>query len=126
MDKYLFKVLDRAPALISHVYTLFFVVVSWAIFGLEDFTQLTGYLRVMFGLAGAPLADGALGYYLTSYLPILCVAAVASTPLAARLFHKLPGLPAKAVETALIVAGLVVCTAYLVDGTYNPFLYFRF
>ena len=87
---------------------------------------MTAYLRVMFGLAGAPLADGALGYYLTSYLPILCVAAVASTPLAARLFHKLPGLPAKAVETALIVAGLVVCTAYLVDGTYNPFLYFRF
>ncbi len=123
---FLLKVLDRIPALVGHLYTLFFVVVSWAIFGLEDFTQLTGYLRVMFGLAGAPLIDSALGYYLTSYLPILCVAAVASTPLAARLFHKLPGLPAKAVETALIVAGLVVCTAYLVDGTYNPFLYFRF
>ena len=123
---FLLKVLDRIPALVGHLYTLFFVLVSWAIFGLEDFGQMTAYLRVMFGLAGAPLADGALGYYLTSYLPILCVAAVASTPLAARLFHKLPGLPAKAVETALIVAGLVVCTAYLVDGTYNPFLYFRF
>ena len=123
---FLLKVLDRAPALISHVYTLFFVVVSWAIFGLEDFSQLTGYLQVMFGLAGAPLIDSALGYYLTSYLPILCAAAVASTPLAARLFRKLPSLPARTVETVLIVAGLVVCTAYLVDGTYNPFLYFRF
>ena len=54
------------------------------------------------------------------------MAAVASTPLAAGAFRKLPALPAKAVEAALIVAGLVVCTAYLVDGTYNPFLYFRF
>ncbi len=123
---FLLNVLDRAPALVGHVYTLFFVVVSWAIFGLEDFSQLTGYLQVMFGLAGAPLIDSALGYYLTSYLPILCAAAVASTPLAARLFRKLPSLPARTVETVLIVAGLVVCTAYLVDGTYNPFLYFRF
>ena len=123
---FLLKALDRAPALVGHVYTLFFVLVSWAIFGLEDFTQMTAYLRVMFGLAGAPLIDGALGYYLTSYLPILCVAAVASTPLAAGAFRKLPALPAQAVEAALIVAGLVVCTAYLVDGTYNPFLYFRF
>ena len=123
---FLLKALDRAPALVGHVYTLFFVLVSWAIFGLEDFTQMTAYLRVMFGLAGAPLIDGALGYYLTSYLPILCVAAVASTPLAAGAFRKLPALPAKAAEAALIVAGLVVCTAYLVDGTYNPFLYFRF
>ena len=123
---FLLKALDQAPALVGHVYTLFFVLVSWAIFGLEDFTQMTAYLRVMFGLAGAPLIDGALGYYLTSYLPILCVAAVASTPLAAGAFRKLPALPAKAAEAALIVAGLVVCTAYLVDGTYNPFLYFRF
>ena len=123
---FLLKALDRAPALVGHVYTLFFVLVSWAIFGLEDFTQMTAYLRVMFGLAGAPLIDGALGYYLTSYLPILCVAAVASTPLAAGAFRKLPALPAKAAEAALIAAGLVVCTAYLVDGTYNPFLYFRF
>ena len=123
---FLLKALDRAPALVGHVYTLFFVLVSWAIFGLEDFTQMTAYLRVMFGLAGAPLIDGALGYYLTYYLPILCVAAVASTPLAAGAFRKLPALPAKAAEAALIVAGLVVCTAYLVDGTYNPFLYFRF
>ena len=123
---FLLKVLDRIPALVGHLYTLFFVLVSWAIFGLEDFGQMTAYLRVMFGLAGPPLPDGALAYSLTPSPPILCVAAVASTPRAARLFHKLPGLPAKAVETALIVAGLVVCTAYLVDGTYNPFLYFRF
>lgn len=123
---FLLKVLSKAPALVGHVYTLFFVVVSWAIFAIEDFAQLGSYLKVMFGLGGVPLMDAKLGYYVTSYLPILLVAAVASTPLGAKLYHKLKTPAAEVVCTVLVLAGLVVCTAYLVDGTYNPFLYFRF
>jgi alginate O-acetyltransferase complex protein AlgI len=111
---------------VGHIYTLFFVVVSWAIFAIEDFAQLGAYLKVMFGLGGVPLVDAQLGYYVTSYLPILLVAAVASTPLGAKLYHKLKPRAAEVVCTVLVLAGLVVCTAYLVDGTYNPFLYFRF
>lgn len=123
---FLLKVLSKAPALVGHIYTLFFVVVSWAIFAIEDFAQLGSYLKVMFGLGGVPLMDAKLGYYVTSYLPILLVAAVASTPLGAKLYHKLKTPAAEVVCTVLVLAGLVVCTAYLVDGTYNPFLYFRF
>ena len=108
------------------LYTMFFVLVSWAIFGLENFAQLTAYLKVMFGLGGVPLINGELGYYLSSYLPILLAAAVSSTPLGARLYHKLPQKAAQAACAVAVLAGLVVCTAYLVDGTYNPFLYFRF
>ena len=123
---FLLKVLSKAPALVGHIYTLFFVVVSWAIFAIEDFAQLSSYLKVMFGLGGVPLMDAKLGYYVTSYLPILLVAAVASTPLGAKLYRKLKTPAAEVVCTVLVLAGLVVCTAYLVDGTYNPFLYFRF
>ena len=123
---FLLKVLNKAPALVGHIYTLFFVVVSWAIFAIEDFAQLGSYLKVMFGLGGVPLMDAKLNYYVTSYLPILLVAAVASTPLGAKLYHKLKTPAAEVVCTVLVLAGLVVCTAYLVDGTYNPFLYFRF
>ena len=54
------------------------------------------------------------------------MAAVASVPLGVRLFQKLPQRAAQVSGVVLILAGLVVCTAYLVDGTYNPFLYFRF
>jgi len=118
--------LNKAPALVSRVYTLFLVLVSWAIFAIEDFGRLTAYLKVMFGLGGVPLADGAFGYYLTSYLPILCAAALASTPLGKTVFAKMPQRAAQVSGAALILAGLVLCTAYLVDGTYNPFLYFRF
>ncbi len=120
------RLLQKLPALLQHLYALFFILVSWAIFAIEDFTQLQGYLSVMFGLAGAPLTNGDFVYYLRSYLPILCVAALASVPLGVRLFQKLPQRAAQVSGVVLILAGLVVCTAYLVDGTYNPFLYFRF
>ena len=123
---FLLNLLKKAPALVGHIYTLFFVLVSWAIFGLENFTQLTAYLKVMFGLGGVPLINGELGYYLSSYLPILCVAALASTPLGVSLYRRGSVRVQQVVCTVLVVAGLVVCTAYLVDGTYNPFLYWNF
>ena len=122
----LLKVLDRAPAVLAHLYTLFFVLVSWAIFAIEDFSHLVSYLKVMFGLGGVPVTNGAFVYYLTSYLPILCIAALASTPLGIKLYRKLPQRAAQVVCVVLVLAGLLLCTAYLVDGTYNPFLYFRF
>ena len=127
MEKlWLGRLLSQLPKVVQHVYTLFFVLVSWAIFALEDFGQLGAYLKVMFGMGGAPLLDSAFGYYLASYLPILCVAAVASTNAGASLYHKLPRAAAQAACAVLVVIGLVVCSGYMVDGTYNPFLYFRF
>jgi len=123
---FLLDKLEKAPALVGHVYTMFFVMVSWAIFAIEDLSHLGGYLKVMFGLGGVPLADGAFGYYLTSFLPILCVAALASTPLGAALYRRLGDRAKQAACTVLVAAGLMVCTAYLVAGTYNPFLYFNF
>ena len=123
---FLGKLLQKLPAALQHLYTLFLVLVSWAIFAMEDFSRLGAYLRVMFGLGGAPLADSAFGYYFRSYLPVLVAAAIASTPLAASLWRKLPRRAAQALGTLAILAGLALCTAYLVAGTYNPFLYFRF
>jgi len=123
---FLLDKLKKAPALLARLYTLFLVVVSWAIFALEDFGHLTGYLKVMFGLGGVSLVDSAFGYYLRSYLPMLVICAVASTPLAAQSYRKLSVRAQQVVCTILVAGGLVVCTAYLVASTYNPFLYFRF
>ena len=123
---FLLERLKKAPAALAHLYTLFFVLVSWAIFAIEDFSHLTAYLKVMFGLGGVPVTNAAFGYYLTSYLPILLVAAVSSTPLGVKLYGKLKPRVQQVVCAGLVTAGLVVCTAYLVASTYNPFLYFRF
>ena len=118
--------IDRWPACFRHAYTLLLVAVSWAIFALEDFGQLGAYLAVMFGLAGRSLTDGAFFYYLRSYLPVLVLACLASTPLARRLWHRAPARAVQAALPVLLLAGLLLSTAYLVDATYNPFLYFRF
>ena len=123
---FLLERLKKAPDIVAHLYTLFFVLVSWAIFAIEDFGHLTAYLKVMFGLGGVSVVNSAFGYYLTSYLPILLVAAVASTPLGVTVYRKLSPTGQKVACTLLVTAGLVVCTAYLVASTYNPFLYFRF
>ena len=99
------------------------VLISWAIFALEDFSCMGRYLAAMLGLAGLPLVNGLTGYYLRNYLPILLIAALASTPLVITRWRKLdcPGL-----KVAVLFLGLLACTAYVVAGTYNPFLYFRF
>ena len=123
---FLLKPLEKAPALVGHVYTMLFVMVSWAIFAIEDFSHLGAYLKVMFGLGGVPLANASFGYCLVSYLPILCLAALASTPLGASVYRRLGTRGQQAVCTVLIAGGLIACTAYLVDGTYNPFLYSNF
>ena len=120
------KALAKLPAAIQHIYTLFLVVIGWALFAIEDMGQLGMYLKAMFGLNGAGLADGKALYNLGSFLPMLIILAVASTPLASKLWKKLPTKGAQVILPVLLLLGLFFSTAYLVDATYNPFLYFRF
>ncbi len=119
------RVLDQAPGWLCHVYGVVIAVVGWAIFAVEDFSAMGPYLAAMFGF-GAGLLDGDFLYDLRNYLPILIIAVAAATPLAANLWKKLPERAKQIAFPVLMLAGLVLTTAYLVDGTYNPFLYFRF
>lgn len=123
---FLLRALDRAPRFVGHVYALFFIVVGWAIFGVEDLNALGAYLAAMFGGAQGGLWSAADGYYLRNYALLLPMLAVASTPLAARLMARVPERAAQWIVPTLMLGGLALCTAYLVDATYNPFLYFRF
>ena len=120
------SVLDKLPGWVGHVYGLFIVMVGWALFAVEDFTAMGLYLKAMFGLGGTGLLDGTFLYYLRSYLPILIIAILAATPLAKNLWAKLSTRGRQVAVPVLMLAGLALATAYLVDGTYNPFLYFRF
>ena len=123
---FLGKLVNKLPGLFRRLYVIVILLVGWAIFALEDFGQLGRYLAVMFGLGGAPLFDPLAGYELRNYLAVLIVGILGSTPLAADLFRKLPEGCRTWARPVLLVLGLALCTAYLVAGTYNPFLYFRF
>jgi len=120
------KALQKLPAPVQHLYTLFFVLVGWALFAIEDFAALGPYLSAMFGFAGGGAVNAAAGYYLRSFGPVLLIACAGSLPAVKAGWDKLPERAQKVLCPVLLLAGLLLSTAYLVDGTYNPFLYFQF
>ena len=120
--------LKKLPSVLRHGYVLLAVIISFVIFNAADLQQAAGNLGGMFGLGGLPLANAESVYYLKSYLPLLIVAAVGATPVVRdcglRLQERCSWTAVLRFATALVL--LLVCTAYLVDGSFNPFLYFRF
>ncbi len=128
---FLLNLLKKLPSFVSRIYTLFLVVISWAIFAIEDMSKLTAFLGAMFGAGGA-LFDGTSLYMLLTNGIMLAILAVASTPLPKMLAEKTLTKLGEEKSGALILknavfAGiLILSTAYLVDASYNPFLYFRF
>ncbi len=121
---FLGKWLEKLPKALRHIYTMVIVLVGWALFAVEDLGRLGAYLRACFG--GAALWDGAAGYYLRTYLPLLVILCAATTPLGKRLFEHIPERVKGVLTPVLVAITLVLCTASLVDASYNPFLYFRF
>lgn len=123
---FLGKILAKLPPVVGHCYALFFIVISWVIFFIGDFTHLGNYLKVMFAVGGTAMFDQISLYYGLFSLPLLLIAAVGATPIPAKLFGKMTESAQMIVGMILMFIGLIVSTAYLVDATYNPFLYFRF
>ena len=123
---FLLKWLDRAPRAVSHVYALLIAVCGWVLFQLDTLPQVFTYYAAMFGMGGAGFAGNADLYRLMNYGPILVIAMFACTPLGSKLYAKLPERARGPIVCGLVLAGMILSTAYLVDATYNPFLYFRF
>ena len=123
---FLLRTLEKCPAILQHIYTLLIVIVGWVLFQLDDIPTVMVYLRAMFGLGEAGVSVAADIYYLKSYALTIIIAAIASIPLGQRLFKRLPDKVRGVISPVLILVVLVLATAYLVDATYNPFLYFRF
>jgi alginate O-acetyltransferase complex protein AlgI len=117
------KWLQKLPTACRHLYVIVLVLISWTIFALEDLNQLGYYLSVMAGMKGASLFNGTTLYYLRGFLPMMILAAIGSTPLAAGLWKRLDN---RVIKLFIMVLGMILCTAYVVASTYNPFLYFRF
>lgn len=112
----------------GHLYTLLCVALGWVLFAFEDFGAGFAYLKTMFG--GAAFCNSMALYQLLSYLPLLLLCAVAATPLGTKLYHKWNGKCSTGLMAAADVTGIVavagLSVAYLISGSYNPFLYFRF
>ncbi|MGM9652792.1 MAG: MBOAT family O-acyltransferase [Eubacteriales bacterium] len=125
------KLLQKLPAALSHLYLLFLVVISFVIFNADGMAGVTNDLRGLFGAAGLPAVTEATLYYLRSYAVVLLAAIAGATPAIRNAAVSLSenrrarGVIAVAEGPAMLVM-LVLAAAYLVDGSFNPFLYFRF
>ncbi len=122
------KYLDKSKIL-RHVYVMLLIIISFVIFNATDMGEAARYIAAMFGLGNVPAFSAEWLYYLRSYAVVIAVAIIGSTPLPKVLANKICAKYEKVtnvIEPVVLVGLMVVMTAYLVDGSFNPFLYFRF
>lgn len=120
------KFLDRLPSFVQHIYTLFIIIIGWGLFYFTDVGQLGEFMVDLFNFGNGICGDQAFNLIMSN-LPMLIIAAVASTPLAAMLYTRFEHTRFMWIPETLYCMGvLAVSTASLVNQSYNPFLYFRF
>ncbi|HPX93535.1 MAG TPA: MBOAT family O-acyltransferase [Bacillota bacterium] len=124
------RLLAKLPALLSTAYTFLLVLLGFVLFNADNLAEALGRLKGMFGFNSLPLTDAMAVYYTKSYLLIMLIAAIGATPLPKRFMERMKGFLAGTIHSLAQAAGLVFVllfsTSSLVDGSFNPFLYFRF
>lgn len=127
---FLLKITEKLKG-INHIYVLLLVIISFVIFDSLTMNRATNVIGEMFFMKGLPLTTQESVYLLRSYAVIIITGIIGATPIPKKLVLKLREIKAGAIvtdvaEPFLLVSLLAVVTAFLVDGSFNPFLYFRF
>ena len=120
---WLLKKLERHK-LLGHIYAIITVVIGFVIFDAVNLNQAWKYIGAMFGFGTVPMVSAEAVYYLRSYAVIYIAAILGATPLAKSIATRIK--KADYFEPILLLGLLLAVTAFLVDGSFNPFLYFRF
>lgn len=128
------KYIEKLPNILRIIYTDFLVLISWAIFAFDNFKQLGNWFSKMFGI-GTSFTSSETLYYLKNYALMLVICVIGCTPVMKILYEKLNKKfeNKKSMSIIFDTICLVICIgifilsiAYLVNSSYNPFLYFRF
>lgn len=128
---FLTKHLEKTPSILQRIYVLFTVMISFIIFNANSIGEAWNNIIGLFGANGESLINASTVYYLKSYLVVLVIAIIGSTPLLKNIIEKLKTKTnankiINLLEPIAMTSILIIVTAYLVDNSYNPFLYFRF
>ena len=128
LEKYfLSRVLERLPAVIRHIYSLVLVLIGWVFFFSPTLGGAVDYIQLMFGVGANGLVDSEGLYLLTTNLLLLILLVIGSTPIVHRAYERVMAGRGKILANCVVYAAMfLLCIAYLVTETYNPFLYFRF
>lgn len=132
LEKFILNsILNKLPSIAGHIYTLFFVAISFVIFNTNNMAECIEYIKGMFGVLKIPFSNAETDYYLGSYGVTLIIAVLGSTPLTVKVINKIKSCKKgeyilNFLEPVVLILLLLLITGYLVDGSFNPFLYFRF
>ena len=131
LEKYILpKLLEKMPGFLQHLYALFFIVLGWVIFAVEDFSAMGSYLKAMFGMGNGLYSDIFL-YHLKNYGLVLALGILFSMPVYSwwenkQTQNKANNVIGKVTGFGGTIVLLLMTISCLVQNTYNPFLYFRF
>ena len=131
------KLLDKLPHAVGHIYTLFVIIISFVLFNGNGLSECIDNLKGMFGLLNVPFSSAETNYYLKSYAFVFLIAIFGATPVATKFIRKIKAYDEKEenikavrilniLEPVTHIILLLLVTGYLLDGSFNPFLYFRF
>ena len=129
---FILNFLKKMPNYISRIYTLVLVFISWVIFAFDSLLEGVNYLKILFGLSGVELMDNTTVYLLYTNILLFMILIIGSTDLPKRLWiwisvkFKNKQATIFILENLFLFSILIISIAYLVDQSYNPFLYFRF
>lgn len=126
---FLKKYFSKVPAIFKHIYVLFIVLISFIIFNSTTIDEAITTIKNLF-ISNSLINSGTI-YYLKSYLPLILISLIGATPLIKNIYTKLSKNKTlnkilNILEPIYLIILLIIVTAYLIDSTYNPFLYFRF
>lgn len=129
--QWLLKLLKRSGRFVPHIYVTVLIVVSFVIFNADGLSGMASDLGGLFGAGGLPLWSFETGYFLKSYAVVLIIAIIGATPIPRKLWKRFSTAKSgyrmsTVIEPAFVVVLVFTATAFLVDGSFNPFLYFRF
>ena len=123
------KYLDKTH-LIKYIYSLLLIIIGFLIFNSGSVNEILSSLKNMFFLSNIPLTDSITLFYFKNYIVLFIVAIILSTPLVKVVVDKLKETKVKGIveviEMVVIMALLILCVSFLIDASFNPFLYFRF
>ena len=124
---FLNKFLEKIPNIFKRLYLLIIVMISFIIFNGEGVSQILRNIGGLVGIGGVPLISSESLYYLKSYFIVLLVGIIGATPLVKNIIKskKLSKI-SNYLEPVFLVIVLIISTSYIIDGSFNPFLYFRF
>ena len=125
------RVLDKLPSILKHIYVLFIVMISFVIFNASNLSDIMNTISGLFGFNHVCIINDYTIYNLKNYLIILIISIIGATPIMKNIIEKLRKSKTmdniiNIIEPIFMIFLLIIVTAYLVDSSYNPFLYFRF